>query len=220
MNGAHDLGGMQGFGPVERETNEPVFHERWEGRVHGMMRTGLRLGVFNLDEYRWAVERMDPAAYLAASYYEKRLTALERLYIEKGVITQGELDRRQKPPLPGAPFQQNPTNAKRIVTLAEPSSDQKVAFPPRYQSGDPVRAKNIHPRGHTRLPRYAHGKPGTIQQVLGAYPLPDKNAMGLGEHLEYVYSVCFEARDLWGADAPANDRVFLDLWESYLERGR
>ncbi len=219
MNGAHDLGGMQGFGPVERETDEPVFHERWEGRVHGMMRTGLRLGVFNLDEYRWAVERMNPAAYLAASYYEKRLAALERLYIEKGVITQKELDRRQKPPLPRAPFK-NPTNAKRIVTLAEPSSGKKVAFPPRYKSGDPVKAKNIHPRGHTRLPRYARGKPGTIQQVLGAYTLPDKNAMGLGPHLEYVYSVCFEARDLWGADAPANDRVFLDLWESYLERGR
>jgi len=185
-----------------------------------MLRTGLRLTVFNLDEYRWAVERMDPAAYLAASYYEKRLAALERLYIEKGVITHEELDRRQKQPLPRAPFQQNPTNAKRIVTPAESSSGQTVAFPPRYKSGDPVRAKNFHPRGHTRLPRYARGKPGIIQQVLGAYLLPDKNAMGLGAHLEYVYSVCFEARDLWGADAPANDRVFLDLWESYLERGR
>ncbi len=219
MNGVHDLGGMQGFGPIEREENEPVFHAPWEGRVRAMMTVGLRLGLYNLDEFRWALERMDPAAYLAASYYEKWLAAIERLYIEKGVFTQEELDSRRRQALPMPPSQEDPVAVHLLRKPAQSKPQTTLDHPPRFTSGDHVVAKNIHPQGHTRLPRYVRTKRGVIHRRHGSSVLPDKNAMGLGQDLEYVYSVRFEARELWGNDAPANDRVYIDLWESYLERG-
>ncbi len=219
MNSVHDLGGMQGFGPIEREENEPVFHARWEGRVRAMMTAGLRLGLYNLDEFRWALERMDPAEYLDASYYEKWLAAIERLYIEKGVITQEELKSRLRQPHPNPPSQGDPAVAQRLLTSRPSQPHGSSDHPPRFTSGDQVVAKNSHPRGHTRLPRYVRGKGGVVDRLQGSYVFPDKNAMGLGQDLEYVYSVRFEARDLWGKDASANDRVYIDLWESYLERG-
>ncbi len=219
MNGVHDLGGMQGFGPIEREENEPVFHAPWEGRVQAMMAVGLRLGLYDLDEFRWAVERMDPAAYLVASYYEKRLAAIERLYIEKGVITQEELDSRLRQARLMPPAQGEPAVVQRLRNPAQSQPHGTLDHPPRFTSGDQVVAQNIHPRGHTRLPRYVRTKRGVVHRLHGSYVLPDKNAMGLGQHLECVYSVRFEARELWGRDAPANDRVYIDLWESYLERG-
>lgn len=197
MNGVHDLGGMQGFGPIEREEDEPVFHERWEGRVRAMTVIGLRIGLYNLDEFRWAVERMDPASYLSASYYEKWLDAIERLYVEKGVLGREEVQRRTRP----------------VASGLQP------AHPPRFGAGDEVVARNVHRRGHTRLPRYVRGRRGVIHRVRAAYVLPDKNAMGRGAHPEYVYSVRFEARELWGEDAPAGDAVYIDLWESYLQEG-
>ncbi len=219
MNGVHDLGGMQGFGPIEREENEPVFHAPWEGRVRAMMTVGLRLGLYNLDEFRWALERMDPAAYLAASYYEKWLAAIERLYIEKGVFTQEELDSRRRQALPVPPSQENRALVQRLLNPPQSQPHGSPDRPPRFTPGERVVAKNIHRRGHTRLPRYVRGKQGVIHRLHDRYVLPDKNAMGLGQNLEYVYSVRFEARELWGKDAPANDAVYIDLWESYLERG-
>lgn len=220
MNRVHDLGGTQGLGPVKREENEPVFHEPWEGRVRVLMQLGLRLGLYNIDEFRWSVERMDPTAYLSASYYEKWLDAIERLYIEKGVIRPEELKRRQRNERPadpsGKPATAQPTNG---VARPRPADRLLPTRRPRFADGDVVATKNIRPRGHTRLPRYVRGKPGVVHRVRGAYVLPDKNAMGLGAHPEYVYSVRFEARALWGEDAPARDSVYIDLWESYLKEG-
>lgn len=219
MNGVHDLGGMQGFGRVEREEDEPVFHARWEGRVRGMMTAGLRLGVYNLDEFRWAVERMDPARYLAASYYDKWLSAIERLYIEKGVITREELDDRLRRAGPPPSAAGEPPDMPRVLHPAPSGAPATLHEPPRFAPGEPVIAKNVHPRTHTRLPRYVRGKRGVIERVHGAYALPDRSALGLGQHPAYVYSVRFEARELWGKDAPPRDRVYIDLWETYLEKG-
>lgn len=220
MDGVHDLGGRQGFGPIEREENEPVFHEPWEGRVRAMMQIGLRLGLYNIDEFRWSVERMDPASYLSASYYEKWLGAIERLYIEKDVIGREELERRQWSERPSGRSGE-PTNPhlgdrfQRVRPPAQPSPARR----PRFAAGTAVVAKNVQPDGHTRLPRYVRGKKGVVHQVRGAYVLPDKNAMGQGAHAEHVYSIRFEARDLWGREASARDAVYIDLWESYLEEG-
>lgn len=219
MNGVHDMGGMQGFGPIKREENEPVFHTRWEGRVRAIMTAGLRLGLYNLDEFRWALERMDPAAYLHASYYEKWLAAIERLYVEKGVITQDELESRLRQAHPIPPSRGDPVVAERLLNSRPSQPHGSSDHLPRFTSGDQVVAKNTHPPGHTRLPRYVRGKRGVVDRLQGNYVFPDKNAMGLGQDLEYVYSVRFGARDLWGKDAAANDRVYIDLWESYLERG-
>lgn len=219
MNGVHDLGGMQGFGRIEREEDEPVFHARWESRVRGMMTAGSRLGVFNLDEFRWAVERMDPARYLAASYYEKWLAAIERLYIEKGVITQKEMDERLSRGGPPPSTVEEPPDMRRILHPAPSGPRATLRELPRFAPGDPVVAKNVHPRTHTRLARYVRGKRGVVERVNGAYALPDRSALGLGQDPEYVYSVRFEVRELWGKDAPPRDRVYIDLWETYLEKG-
>lgn len=220
MNGIHDLGGMQGFGRIEREENEPVFHSRWESRVLGMMREGLRLGLYNLDEFRWALERMDPGRYLAASYYEKWLSAIERLHVEKGVITREELNDRVSHPRPVPAAAEAPPAARQEPNPTAGGRPRTLPDPPRFKPGDTVQAKNMHPQTHTRLPRYVRGKRGVIDRLQGAYVLPDRSAVGQGQPLEYVYLVRFDARELWGQDAPPRDRVYIDLWESYLERGR
>lgn len=219
MNGIHDLGGMQGFGRVDREEREPVFHERWEGRVRAMMTAGLRLGLYNLDEFRWALERMDPARYLAAGYYEKWLSAIERLYVEKGVVTREELDGRLTQEGPKPAGVEGHRNAPGVLSPARSEPPGTLTEPPRFAPGDAVVARNVHPRTHTRLPRYVRGKQGIVHRLHGAYVFPDRNAVGLGQRLEPVYSVRFDARELWGNEAPPRDRVYIDLWESYLERG-
>lgn len=218
MNGIHDLGGMQGFGRIEREENEPVFHARWEARVRAMMREGLRRGLYNLDEFRWAVERMEPARYLAASYYEKWLSAIERLYTEKGVITREELAERLKQPRPLLLPAARTAEARQDPRPAADRPHETPAAPPRFTCGDGVVAKNVHPSTHTRLPRYVRGQRGVIDRVHGSYVFPDRSALGLGQSLEYVYSVRFDARELWGPEAPPRDRVYIDLWESYLDK--
>jgi len=226
MDGVHDLGGMQGFGRVEREENEPVFHARWEAEVLAMMRAGGGRGLYNLDEFRHAIERMPPARYLAATYYEKWLDGITRLFLERGVVTEAELGARTaffeaRPdaparealagPLPGrAPF--NPGWTQEVV--------RETGVTPRFEPGDPVITRNMHPRGHTRIPRYARGKRGVIHSVHGVHVFPDAHAHGRGEEPQPLYSVRFEARELWGEDAEPCQSVHLDLWESYLEPGR
>lgn len=195
MNGVHDLGGMHGFGRIEVEPDEPVFHQRWEGRVRGMMQGGLRSGLFNLDEFRHAVERMPAAEYLRASYYERWLWAVETLAREKGVTR------------PGAAWEPRPRRLQRPRGLRA-----------RFGPGDRVQARNLNPAGHTRLPRYVRGKRGTVRLVQGPFLLPDTNAHGRGPDWQHVYTVEFGAADLWGEQAEPRQSVRVDLSESYLER--
>lgn len=198
VNGVHDMGGEQDHGPVVVEAGEPVFHSPWEGRVYALMRLARRRGIFNLDEMRRAIEGMPPADYLRDSYYERWLAALETLLAEKGVTTGGP--RRftgQNPPVP------------------------PDLPPPRFASGDRVRTRKFNPRHHTRLPRYARDRVGEVTAVRPAFVLPDVNAHledpGQERPYERVYTVVFEARELWGEEGGESDRVGLDLWESYLE---
>ncbi len=225
MDGVHDLGGMQGFGPVEREENEPVFHAAWEAAVVAMMRAGGARGVYNIDEFRHGIERMSPAHYLRASYYEKWLDGITRLFVEKGVVGEQELAERlaffgERPDAPAAapirgslpervPF--NPGWAQDAVRTG--------AAPPRYAPGDQVVTREFHPHGHTRLPRYARGKRGVIALFHGVHVFPDTNAHGQGEQPQPLYSVRFDARELWGESAEPNHHIHVDLWESYLLPG-
>jgi nitrile hydratase beta subunit len=222
VNGVHDLGGMQGFGPIVRDEHEPVFHEPWEGRVLAMMRAGVRQGLWTLDEFRWALERMPPASYLRATYYEKWLGAVERLCTERGLISGEELDTRRRA-LAGHPGRSMPPDdpavTARILDAPQRAPALPPSAPPRFAAGDAVIVRNIHPRGHTRLPRYVRGKRGAVHRIHGAYALPDAVAAGLGPRPEWVYSVRFAARDLWGPDAGDRDSLHIDLWESYLDRG-
>ncbi|HUG38376.1 MAG TPA: nitrile hydratase subunit beta [Candidatus Limnocylindrales bacterium] len=226
MNGVHDLGGMHGFGPVEREPDEPVFHASWEAVVVAIRRSKAIGRLFTIDEFRHSVERMDPAHYLRSSYYEHWLDGLVRVLVEKDVVTPEELDARAaslgerpealaraagtRPRLDNAPGPQNPLNFIPASTV-RPSSAA-----PRFAAGDPVLTRSVHPVGHTRLPRYARGKPGVIHRLHGTHVFPDTNAHGRGEQPQPLYSVRFDARVLWGESAEPNQQVYLDLFESYL----
>jgi nitrile hydratase beta subunit len=226
MDGVHDLGGMQGFGPVEREENEPVFHAAWEATVLAMQHAGRSRGLFNIDEFRHGIERMAPAHYLRATYYEKWLEGITRLLVEKGVVGAEELAARRalferepgaSPPaaLSGPPPARGASNPRWAQDFI-----RETGAPPRFAPGDAVRTREMHPHGHTRLPRYARGKRGVIHRCHGIHVFPDSNAHGQGEQPQPLYSVRFDARELWGESAEPNQAVHIDLWESYLLPGR
>ncbi len=223
MNGVHDLGGMHGLGRVEVEPEEPVFHEAWEGVVFGTVISTLGQGLYNLDEFRHGIERMAPAHYLTSSYYEHWLETLEKNLTEKGVISRDELDARTRQLLedPGASItrKEDPELASSILGVVRGggSSRREASSKPQFGAGDPVRIRNVHPHGHTRLPQYVRGKEGVIERVYDAFVLPDTNAHGEGENPEHVYCVRFEAEEVWGSSAEPREVVHVDLWESYLD---
>lgn len=204
---------MDGFGPVERELDEPVFHARWEGRIFGLANLALALGVANIDAFRHAIERLPPRTYLSVAYYGRWLRALELLLGEGSFLASGEVEARLRDPRAPAV-----ALASRPVPPAELGAKRPRRLAPRFAVGQPVRTANRHPLGHTRLPRYARGRRGTIARVQPeAWVLPDTHAHGRGEHPEAVYAVRFSARELWGADADSAACVHLDCFESYLE---
>ena len=205
MNGVHDMGGMDGFGPVVIEKDEPVFHADWEKRMFGLAMTALR-ETANIDEFRHAIERIPATVYLASSYYERWLNAIMTLLVEKNHLTREELIASGAGPV--APAQ--PANHFRGKS---PLVRRRRA---RFREGDRVVARNINPIGHTRLPRYVRGKRDVIHRDWGIYTLADSNAHHAGQRAQHVYSVEFEARELWGSDAPRKDTLRIDLWEDYL----
>lgn len=219
MNGVHDMGGMHGMGPVEIEENEPVFHAPWEARVFALTIAAAAHRRWNIDMSRHSRERMPPAEYLAATYYERWLHGLETLLVEKGLVSAGEL-RSGRPDGRG-----DGTRTLRPEGVAEflrvrirARREDDVA--PKFRAGDPVLARNIHPPGHTRLPRYARGRRGTVERDHGVFVFPDTSAMTGDARPQHLYSVRFAARELWGPAAPARDSVTLNLWDDHLEPAR
>jgi nitrile hydratase len=216
MNGIHDMGGMQDMGPVRHEANEPVFHAQWEARVYAMNRAIRAWGKVNLDAWRYDIESLPPVDYLRLSYYERWLAAIEKQLVQYGFVTEEELasgkaaadSLKAKPALSVA--------LARQITRGLPSSVDP-AIRPTFHAGDRVRARNINPVGHTRLPRYARGKTGVIFLDHGVYTFPDTNSRYEGEHRQHVYSVRFTARELWGDQSSPLDTVHLDLFEDYLD---
>jgi nitrile hydratase subunit beta len=221
VNGIHDMGGMHGFGRVEREEDEPVFHAAWEARVLGLSRACSAQRLFNIDESRHGIERMAPADYLASSYYERWLDRTVRLLVEKGVITREALERRMTQlasgPDPAPPHADPQLLGRMLGALTGRTPYRQPGPEPRFAPGDRVLTRCDAPAGHTRLPRYARGKPGVIDRVHGCYIFPDTNAHGQGEEPHALYTVRFDASHLWGASAEPCAPVHLDLWERYLE---
>jgi nitrile hydratase len=212
---------MHGFGAVQVESDEPVFHSEWERRIFGVQICTRSRGINNLDEVRHGLESMDPLDYLAASYYEKWIVMLERLLVQKGVVTEEELvERRRKleaePDAPLPSFEDEPFR-ERLARIVRGGgrANVEVAAPPRFRVGGRVVTRNAHPRGHTRLTRYARGRSGVVERVYEAFPLPDANARGV-EQPEYVYAIRFDGSELWGESAEPNSTNVIDLFESYL----
>jgi len=212
MNGVHDMGGMDGFGPVVREQNEPVFHADWERRAFVLTVRARRLAQSNGDEFRHAIERIPPARYLASSYYERWLAAAETVLVEHGVVTREELLAKENSSIDPALI----ANAVATHGPTPVKSDAKPR-PARFAKGARVRARNLNPVGHTRLPRYVRGKAGVVARDWGVFVFPDTNAHHAGAKPQHCYSVSFAARELWGKSASSRDRVYIDLWEDYLE---
>lgn len=214
MNGAQDMGGVHGFGTVEAEPDEPVFHAEWERRVFALTRAMGATGEWNLDEVRFAREDREPAEYLAMSYYERWLAGLERLLAERGLVDPDELTAGRS--LRTGRAVPRVLSAEKAATLGRANPSRQATRPARFAPGDRVRAENIHPTGHTRLPRYVRGRVGTVLSVHGAHVFPDSHAHGHGEDPQWLYTVCFDGRELWGAKADPSLTVSVDAFELYL----
>ncbi|MBZ5608325.1 MAG: nitrile hydratase subunit beta [Acidobacteriia bacterium] len=217
MNGIHDMGGMQDLGPVQPEQNEPVFHAPWEGRVFAI---NIALGAWrkwNTDAGRHRIELIPPADYLRMSYYEKWLQRIIQLAVNAGLVTRDEIESGR--PAQGSEKATPPFTPDRVALLQRTGAGARRDVPAeaRFRAGQRVRARNIHPLGHTRLPRYARGKLGTIHLDHGVYVFPDTNSHFLGENPQHVYSVRFAAQELWGGEASPRDAVYLDMWDNYLD---
>lgn len=217
MDGVHDMGGMHGMGPVEIEENEPVFHGEWEERMFALNNAVSALGVRNIDESRHARERMNPAKYLGSSYYEIWLDGLIRILSEKGVISEAELSGTVPPKVfkgehrPAlTPENVDPMMDKGANYIRETGKSAS------FQVGDQVKARNIHPQGHTRLPRYARGATGEVVSDQGLHVFADSSAHG-SEDPQHLYTVRFSSRALWGTDGHDNDAIYVDLWDDHLE---
>lgn len=214
MDGVHDLGGMEGFGPVPIETDEPLFHEPWEGRVLGMRLLMGFWGRWNIDANRHSVERLPPAEYLSKSYYEKWAAALVNISVEKGLMTRAEVQSGHSGAAPETP----PVDAAGVLAFmpkGRPTSRQ-IDAEPSFAIGDMVRAASHLHSGHTRMPRYLRDRVGEVVLHHGAHVFPDVSATMEGEAPQHLYTVRFDGRDVWGEGAEPGHKVSADLWESYL----
>ena len=223
MNGIHDLGGMHGFGPVEPEPDEPVFHQEWERRTFALTVAAGALGRWNLDISRHSREQMPAAEYLATSYYEHWLFGLERLLDRNGLVTTREIAARLRDPrsLHGG-VSPGPIRVLEAAVVQKALRDPRgakvdVVVAPTFKPGDRVRARTLNPIGHTRLPRYCRGRAGIVDSDQGVWVFPDTHAAGEGKKPQHVYSVRFAAQELWGPGASPRDSVYVDLWDDYLE---
>ncbi|MBS0546722.1 MAG: nitrile hydratase subunit beta [Proteobacteria bacterium] len=218
MNGVHDMGGMDGFGKVEVEANEPPFHHKWEGRVMAMVRAMGANGGLNIDMQRFSRESIPPATYLAASYYQKWFLGLKKTLLDRKLVGADEIaagrSLHKSPALPRGKFEM-----KDVVRVTTRGSFQRdVASPPAFKIGDKVRMKNINPPTHTRLPRYVRSKVGTIERINGSHVYPDSAAHGHGEDPQWLYTVVFPAREIWGDDADPTVKISVEAFEPYFDR--
>lgn len=217
MNGVHDMGGMHGLGPIEYEKDEPVFHSPWEALSFALNMATRAGRNWNIDSGRHEIELLPAADYLRMSYYEKWAARLEKLLVKSGLVTESEISSGQ--PTPGSPKATPAVTADQVPHMLRTGAiaSRDVPIEQRFHIGQRVRARNINPQGHTRLPRYARGKIGEIHLHHGVYVFPDTNAHYLGENPQHVYSVRFAARELWGREASPRDAVYIDMWDDYLE---
>jgi nitrile hydratase subunit beta len=221
MNGVHDMGGQQGFGPVQLEDKAPLFHAPWESRAMAVTVAMGASGQWNIDLSRSARESLPPAIYLSSTYYEIWIRALEKLMLERGMVTQAELASGQQI--------EPPAKVNKVLSRVSVDAALKAGSPterpidqaPLFKVGQRVRARNMHPQGHTRLPRYVRGHVGTVVSVHGGHVFPDGHTSRatppFNEPVEWLYTVVFDGPTLWGETSDPTVEVTVDAWESYLQ---
>ena len=213
-NSIHDMGGMHGFGPVEQEPDEPVFHERWESRVYAMNRALGPLRLWTIDQGRASQETLPPAVYVTASYYQRWFLGLEHRVLEHDIVAGDELRAGRSLRTGDRPNRIfTPQDAKH---LTRGHYERPAPAPPRFKAGDRVRTRNINPVTHTRLPRYARDKVGAVEAVRGCHVFPDSVAIDAGEDPQWLYTVVFSGRVLWGEDSDPSVKVSIEAFEPYL----
>jgi nitrile hydratase len=212
----HDMGGMDGFGTVEPEPNEPVFHVPWEGRILALQRAMGYAGAWTIDMSRAAQEGLQPEVYLTASYYQRWALAMERNALNRGIASADELAAGHALH-PGKALKRKLTMDVVERGLTRGAYGRPAKAPARFAPGDRVRARNIHPKTHTRLPRYVRGHVGVVERVHGCHVFPDTAAIDQGENPQWLYTVVFESRELWGDDADPTLKVSVEAFEPYLE---
>jgi nitrile hydratase len=217
VNGAQDLGGQMGFGPVVAEPNEPPFHAEWERRALAVTLACGAMGHWTIDGSRHARETLHPVDYLTSTYYEIWIKALERLLQREGFVSEAELRAGKALAEPRVPDRVLLVGEVAAALARGAPTERPATLPPRFAVGDRVRTLNEHPVGHTRVPRYARGRTGRIERVHGMHVFAESAAHGLGENPQWLYTVAFDGRELWGRRADTKLRVSIDAWESTLE---
>jgi nitrile hydratase beta subunit len=216
MNGAQDMGGMQGFGSVRPEPDEPVFHAEWERRAFALTLAMGMPGGWNIDMGRFARENRPPGEYLAMSYYQLWFAALETMLEQRGLVADDEIDAgRSLRAAKSVKRTLSPGDVAQVLYRGGPT-EREAKSTAKFKTGDRVRTKNINPVTHTRLPRYVRGHVGEVERVIGCHVFPDSNATGAGENPQWLYTVRFDGRELWGANGDPTLQVSVDAWEPYL----
>ena len=216
MNGIHDMGGMDGFGAVDTADDPAVFHAAWEGKVMAATRVMGAIGAWNIDQGRYGIEVLPPQLYLK-SYYRRWLERFERTLVERGYAASDEIAAGRALRPGKSPPRGKLTVADVPRTARRGNFSRPETAPARFSLGDRVLARNIHPHGHTRLPRYVRGHVGVVERQHGCHVFPDTAGMGQGEDPQWLYTVCFDGRDLWGADTDPTLKVSVEAFEPYLE---
>lgn len=217
MDGIHDLGGKQGFGPVEVDEKEEAFHQPWEGRMFAIARCMARPADWSIDWFRHCRELIDPADYLTRSYYDQWCQAYSAMLVNSGAATVEEIAGGHAKAKPTEATRAPPPESFETSRAGYTRFDRPGAAEPAFRPGDAVRAKRHGIPGHTRLPAYVRGCRGEIVASHGPHIFPDAHAVG-EDRAEPLYTVGFAASELWPEASGRRDRVFLDLWESYLDR--
>ena len=215
-NTVHDMGGMHGFGPVEPEPNEPVFHAPWEGRVYAMQRAIGAAGLWSIDGGRASLETLPPATYLASTYYQRWFLGLERRVVRYGLVGEDEL-KAGRSLRAGVALPHKVTAAEAARRPMRGNFERPSSAPPKFKPGDRVRTKEMNPETHTRLPRYARDKEGVVEAIRGCHVYPDTAALDVhNENPQWLYTVVFTGKELWGPDSDPAIKVSIEAFEPYL----
>ena len=215
-NTVHDMGGMHGFGPVVPAPNEPPFHESWESRVFAMQRAMGYTRLWTIDAGRASLETLPPLLYLASSYYQRWFLGLERRLQQHGLVGRDEI-AAGKSLRPAVGLNRKLTVGEVDRVKVRGNFERPAQTPAKFKVGDRIRARNINPKTHTRLPRYARGKIGTVEAIRGCHVYPDTAALGSGDDPQWLYTVVFTGRELWGDDADPSTKVSIEAFEPYLD---